>query len=135
MDSILTSVKKTLNLDESYTFFDPEITLHINSVFSILTQLGVGPSTGFMIVDNIATWDHFLEGNLQYSFVKTYFYLKVRLLFDSAGMTGAATDSFKEQIRELEWRINVVRETTAWIPGMPAELPEDEDLILDGGGP
>lgn len=135
MDSILTSVKKTLNLDEDYTFFDPEITLHINSVFSILTQLGVGPSTGFMIEDKTATWDDFLEGNLQYSFVKTYFYLKVRLLFDVANMTGAAIDSFKEQIRELEWRINVVRETTEWLPGTPAPLPWDDELILDGGIP
>ena len=134
MDSILTSVKKTLNLDEDYTFYDPEITLHINSVFSTLTQLGVGPSTGFMIEDKTATWDDFLEGNLEYSFIKTYFFLRVRLLFDPP-TTGYVLDSFKEQLKELEWRINVVRESTEWIPGTPAPLPGDEDLILDGGGP
>lgn len=135
MDSILTSVKKTLNLDEDYTFFDPELTLHINSVFSTLTQLGVGPSTGFMIEDKTTTWDDFLEGNLEYSFVKTYFYLKIRLLFDASSLTGAVLDAYKQQILELEWRINVVRESTAWIPGTPALLPWEEELILDGGGP
>jgi hypothetical protein len=134
VDSILTSVKKTLNLDEDYTFYDPEITLHINSVFSTLTQLGVGPSIGFEIEDKTATWDNFLEGNLQYSFIKSYFFLRVRLLFDPP-TTSYTLDSFDKQLKELEWRINVVRETTAWIPGTPALLPGDEELILDGGGP
>lgn len=134
MDSILTSVKKTLNLDESYTFFDPELMLHINSVFSTLTQLGVGPSIGFMIEDKDAVWDDFLDGDLRYSFIKTYMYLKVRLLFDPA-TGGALLEAYNKQIDQYEWRINVVREGDAWVPGTPATLPGEGELILDGGGP
>lgn len=134
MDSILTSVKKTLNLDESYTFFDPEITLHINSVFSTLTQLGVGPSTGFEIEDKTATWDDFLEGDARFNFVKTYMYLRVRLLFDPPG-TGYLVDAYQKQVDQFEWRINVVREGDDWVPGTPATIPDDGELILDGGGP
>lgn len=134
MDSILTSVKKTLNLDEDYTFFDPEITLHINSVFSTLTQLGVGPELGFEIEDKTATWDNFLEGDLRYSFVKSYMYIKVRMLFDPPA-TGYLVDAYNKQASEYEWRINVVREGDEWVPGTPATIPDDSELILDGGGP
>ena len=41
-ESILTSVKKLLGIDESYTHFDADLIMHINSVFSILGQMGVG---------------------------------------------------------------------------------------------
>lgn len=133
MDSILTSVKKTLGLDEDYTFFDPDVTLHINSVFSTLTQLGVGPATGFEIEDATATWDDFLEGDLRFSFVKTYMNLRVRLVFDPP-TTGYLVEAFQKQIDQFEWRINVVRETDDWVPGTPAEIPDDGELILDGGG-
>jgi len=133
VDSILTSVKKTLNLDEDYTFFDPEITLHINSVFSTLTQLGVGPATGFEIEDKTATWDDFLEGDLRFNFVKSYMYLRVRILFDPP-TTSHLTEAYQKQVDQFEWRINVLRESDDWIPGTPASLPGDEELILDGGG-
>ena len=48
-DSVLTSIKKLLGIAEEYEHFDADLIMHINSVFSILTQLGVGPSKGFMI--------------------------------------------------------------------------------------
>lgn len=48
-ESILTSVKKLLGIDESYTHFDADLIMHINSVFSILGQMGVGPKKGFAI--------------------------------------------------------------------------------------
>ena len=44
MDSILTSIKKLLGITEEYEHFDQDIIMHINSVFSVLTQLGVGPA-------------------------------------------------------------------------------------------
>ena len=44
MDSILTSIKKLLGITEEYDHFDQDLILHINSVFGILTQLGVGPA-------------------------------------------------------------------------------------------
>ena len=38
-ESILTSIKKLLGIDAGYTHFDPDLIMHINSVFSILLAL------------------------------------------------------------------------------------------------
>lgn len=106
MESILTSIKSLLGIEDSYTHFDNQIIMHINSVFSILTQLGVGPSTGFMIHDKSALWSDFISDSSLIEFVKTYTYLKVRLIFDPP--TGSAVlESMKQTISELEFRINV----------------------------
>ena len=51
MESILQSVKKMLGIIPEYTNFDDDIIMHINSVFMILQQLGVGPKEGFAISD------------------------------------------------------------------------------------
>ena len=119
--SILTSVKKVLNVDESYTAFDEDILMHINSVFSTLTQLGVGPATGFAIEDETATWDAFLGTDPRLNNVKTYVCLRVRMLFDPP-TTSYLIDAMKEQIRELEFRMNVYREETAWVDPDPAPV-------------
>ena len=60
-ESILTSVKKLLGIDESYTHFDADLIMHINSVFSILGQMGVGPKKGFAISGADEKWSDFLE--------------------------------------------------------------------------
>lgn len=105
MDSILTSIKKLLGIDEECTDFDIDIIIHINSVFVILQQLGVG-SKIFSIEDNTATWRDYLgEGYDDLSFIKTYMYLKVKLLFDPPN--GSVLESYKKSIDELEFRINV----------------------------
>lgn len=59
-NGILTSVKKLLGIAEEYKHFDEDIIVHINSVFMILTQLGVGPSEGFSINDESAVWTDFI---------------------------------------------------------------------------
>ena len=59
-ESILTSIKKLLGIDENYTHFDADIIMHINSVFSILTQMGVGPANGFSISGKDDTWSAFI---------------------------------------------------------------------------
>lgn len=105
MESILTSIKKLLGIQEEYTNFDNDIIMHINSTFSTLTQLGVGPSNGFIIKDKSSTWDEFISDN-RLECVKSYVYLKVRLLFDPPS-TSAVMDSINRQITEYEWRINV----------------------------
>lgn len=108
MDSILTSIKKLLGIDEECTDFDIDIIIHINSVFVILNQLGVG-SKIFSIEDDTATWRDYLgEGYDDLSFVKTYMYLKVKLLFDPPN--GSVLESYKKSIDELEFRINVAAE-------------------------
>lgn len=106
MDSILTSVKKGLGIEENYTHFDDVLILHINSVLSILTQLGVGPSAGFSIEDKHDDWFDFLQGGqAKIEMIKTYMILKVRLMFDPP-QTSFVVDSINRQISELEWRIN-----------------------------
>ena len=105
MESILTSIKKLLGIQEEYTNFDNDIIMHINSTFSTLTQLGVGPSNGSSIKDKSSTWDEFIS-DTRLECVKSYIYLKVKLLFDPPS-TSAVMDSINRQINEYEWRINV----------------------------
>ena len=113
MDSILTSIKKLLGIEEDYEHFDAEIIIHINSVLMILTQLGVGPSEGFIIEDKSSTWDEFLgeKDIVRLSSVKSFIYLKVRLLFDPPS-SSAVIESTNRLISELEWRLNVAAENT-----------------------
>lgn len=104
--SILTSIKKMLGVAEDYTEFDEDIITHINSVFLNLTQLGVGPEEGFMIEDDTAVWEDFIDDSIRLQAVKTYMYLKVKLLFDPP-LSSSVTESFTRMIAELEWRLNV----------------------------
>lgn len=109
-ESILTSIKKLLGIAEDYEPFDPDIIMHINSVFLILNQLGVGPSDGFSISDKTATWDDFLgEGNKKLEAVKSYMHIKVRLLFDPP-LSSTVTECLNRSASELEWRLNVAAE-------------------------
>ena len=106
MDSILTSVKKLLGLTEEYTAFDADLIMHINSVLAILTQIGVGPSEGFSIEDDVAVWTDFLPANARLDMVKSYTYMKVKLLFDPP-LSSAVIESTNRLTSELEWRIQV----------------------------
>lgn len=105
MDSILTSVKKMLGIAEEYTHFDADLIMHINSVFMILAQLGVGPSEGFFIEDDTTTWDEFIQDKKEINSVKSYVGLKVRLLFDPP-TSSSQIDNANKLINELEWRLN-----------------------------
>ena len=111
MESILTSIKKMLGIAEKYTQYDEDIIIHINSVFMTLTQLGVGPSQGFYIEDASTEWVEFIPDLNKLQAVKTYIYLKVRLLFDPASLGSATLSSYERQIQELEWRLNVIAES------------------------
>ena len=104
--SILDSIKKLLGIPSEATEFDTDILIHINSVFSILTQLGVGPSSGFSIEDSSAEWPDFIGDDARLSDVKSFVYLKTRLLFDPPA-SSAAMDAMNRMASELEWRINV----------------------------
>lgn len=110
MESILTSIKKLLGIAEENTDFDADIIIHINSVFTTLTQLGVGPSEGFYIEDEISEWQEFCSDINKIQAVKTYMYLKVRLLFDPSSIGSSTLAAYERQIQELEWRLNVIAE-------------------------
>ena len=105
-DSILNSIKKLLGLTEDYHYFDADILMHINTAFMVLYQLGVGPSIPFSISDSSAKWSDFMGTSTDINGIKTYIYLKVRLVFDPP-QSSAAMEAIKQNIAELEWRLNV----------------------------
>lgn len=105
MESILTSIKLLLGITEDYEAFDQQIIAHINSVFMILTQLGVGPPEGFMITSKVDIWDEFISDDKKMQIVKSYMYLKVKMLFDPPS-SSAVIDSSNRMINEFEWRLN-----------------------------
>lgn len=104
MDSILNSIKKLLGMETDYTAFDTDIIMHINSVFTILYQLGVGrdPTTPFHIEDASSKWVDFIDDG-QVELVKSYIYMKVKLIFDPP-QNSALLTAMKETIAEFEWR-------------------------------
>jgi len=127
MDSILTSIKKLLNLAEDYEYFDADIIIHINSVFATLHQLGVGPKDPFKITNKDQKWSDFIQDNDKIESVKTYVYLKVRLLFDPPA--GSAADAFLQQANEYEWRLNAAADD--WEEPID-EGGEDDETTDDG---
>ena len=106
--SILQSVKQMLGIYEQETAFDVELVMHINSVFSILNQLGVGPDDGFMITGDTETWDEFLTAShvdpKKIQMVKSYVYQKTKIIFDPPS-TGVLNEALERQIKEMEWRL------------------------------
>lgn len=105
-DSILNSVKKLLGITEEYTVFDMDLIIHINSVFMILNQLGVGPEKPFTITDAEGKWSDFIGEVDNIESVKTYLFMKVRMLFDPP-QSSAVIEATNNLIREMEWRLNV----------------------------
>ena len=105
-DSILTSVKKLLGITEECTDFDSDIIMHINSTLMILTQIGVGPPEGFFIEDETVSWVDFIEDINKLEAVKTYVYMRVRLMFDPPS-SSAVMEAMNRTISELEWRLNL----------------------------
>lgn len=110
MESILTSIKKLLGIEEDYEHFDHDIIMHINTVFSDLAQLGVGPSDGFMIENRDAVWNDFVSDSAKLQAVKSYMHLRVKLLFDPPS-SSAVLASYERQIDKFEWRLNAAAET------------------------
>ena len=103
MDNILASIKKLLGINPEYKVFDDEITIHINSVFMILNQLGLGPDGGFAIVNGYEKWSDYCDSKNENA-VRTFVYLKVRLMFDPP-TSSALMDSINNMLAELEWRL------------------------------
>lgn len=106
MESILVSIKKLIGLTEEYVQYDTDIITHINTVFAILHQLGVGPVNGFVIRDKSTCWCEYTGDEVFLESVKSYIYLKVKLIFDPP-QSSAHIETMKQEIAELEWRLNV----------------------------
>lgn len=105
MDSILTSIKKLLGIDGEYTAFDADLIMHINSVFMILAQMGIGPSNGYRITGSSELWNDYLPADTKnLESIKTYIAQKVRLMFDPP-TSSIVMECTKQVIDELEWRL------------------------------
>jgi hypothetical protein len=124
--SILTSTKKVLNIASDDTSFDLDIMTFINSAFSTLNDLGVGPDAGYVIEDDEPEWSDLGLDMVQLSQVKTYVWLRVRMMFDPP-QTSYLQQAMTDQIASHEWRLNARREAIAWQdPNPPAVVVIDE---------
>jgi hypothetical protein len=119
LDSILTSVKKLLGIPEADTNFDLDIIIHINTALMVLKQIGVGPTTEFVVEDDTSLWSEFLTDLTNLQGVKTYVYFKVRMAFDPPS-TGILVDALSKQIEELGYRLNMITE-----PRIPVIVEEE----------
>lgn len=122
-NSILTSTKKILGIEADYEVFDLDIITHINSSLSIVSQLGVGPVEGFAIEDDLPEWTDLGIPQNQLSLVRTYVFLRVRLLFDPPA-TSFLIEAMNKQVQEHEQRLSIFREALIPLPEEP--LPEEE---------
>ena len=104
MDSILNDIKKLLGITDDYHAFDTDIIIHINTAFSILNDMGIGPEEPFSIINSENQWSEFISDDKTLLKVKTYIYHKVKLLFDPPS-SSSVSESYNNQIKELEWRM------------------------------
>ena len=124
-DSILDSIKKLIGTSVEYDVFDSDLIMHINSAFMILCQIGIGPTTPFRIYDRFSTWQDFLSDRDHFQSVIDYVYLRCKLIFDPPS-SSFVLSSYKEQLNELEWRLNVMAETPTWSEPIQEETEDDE---------
>lgn len=127
--SILNDIKKMLGLESDYKPYDTDITILINGCMMTLQQYGVGPKQGFILTDASQTWDDFFaeSGGKMLEAVKTYIYLKVKMVFDPPGTT-FVMDAFKETCQEIEWRLKEQMES------YPGDIPRVEADPSDSSG-
>lgn len=114
-ESILISIKKLLNIDVNDTAFDTDIVVLINGEFMTLQQLGIGPEEGFSLDTSNAyskCWTDFFDDPRLIDSVKTFVYMRVRMIFDPPASSVVA-DAINARISEVEWRLNVWAEQKA----------------------
>lgn len=133
VNSILTSTKKILGVGADYAAFDIDIITHINSSLSIISQIGIGPEAGFFIVDDEAEWSDIGLPDNQLALLRTYVYLKVRMLFDPPS-TSFVIDAMNKQIAEHEARLSYYRENllTTPTPSVEDDYEIEEGAIFGG---
>lgn len=104
-DSILMTIRKLVCGDPYADHFDTDLLVHINTCFSILNQLGVGPENGFTVTDETQSWSSYSDNDRILNMVKTYVTLKVRVIFDPP-LTSSVLEAMNKEISQLEWRLN-----------------------------
>jgi hypothetical protein len=136
--SILKSTKKVLQIGLDDESFDLDILTHINSAFSTLHQVGIGPFAGFAVEDDESVWADFVDPGPMQNLVKTCIYLRVRILFDPPTNPPLLT-AMEKQIEEHIFRLSVMREETDWVDPDPVvgsldDLFEGHVPVIDAGG-
>ena len=111
MDSILNTIKKMLGIDSDDTDFDVDIMIHINSITPNLSQMGIGPTNGYIVTSSEQLWSDYIDSSIiNLEGVKTYIYLKTKLIFDPP--TNSTTiEAINKNLSELEWRMMLAIET------------------------
>ena len=104
--SILNTIKALIGSDADYDVFDQDIIVFINGALATLTQLGVGPPSGFRITGAQEQWSDFLGEATDLESVKSYIYMKVKMAFDPPS-SSSVLNAYQESCKELEWRLNV----------------------------
>ena len=121
-NSILRSTKKVLGISLDDDSFDLDIIVDINTALSVLQTEGSG--LFWQIEDETAEWGHLVTDSVQVGLIRAIVFLRVKILFDPP-QTSYLLAAYEEQIKELEWRLNVMREDTSWVDPNPPPIPEE----------
>lgn len=125
MESILLTIKKMLAIESDFDGFDTDIIVAINTAFMSLNQLGIGPEDGYSINDTEKKWSDYFGAKINLEGVKTYIYLKTRLIFDPPS-NSFLVDAIARQIEELEHRL--IDQMEFFVTD-PLPLPPPEPLL------
>lgn len=104
-ETILSDIKRMLGIQPEVDEFNIDVTSHINGAFLALNQLGIGPSTPF-VIDATTEWPSF-ETIIPKNVVLDYLYLKTKLVFDPPTASNIY-EAYKDRIAELEFRMNIM---------------------------
>ena len=110
-ESILTSIKVMVGIEEDDDSFDTDIISFINNAFALLRRVGAGPKEGFIINDDTTTWSEFTDDKVVFALSKTYVYQKVKLEFDATSLSSAVIEAMKRSNAETEYTLNLHVET------------------------
>ena len=110
-DSILDTIKKLIGIDSEDDSFDVDILTAINSTIPALSQMGIGPKKGYIVLSRDNTWtDYIPNQTINLEGVKTYIYLKTKMIFDPPA-NSTTIEAFNKVMSELEWRMMLSVET------------------------
>jgi len=106
IDNILIDIKKLIGLLEEDDSFDVDVLININNAIDTLWELGV-INKPYNRVQNDTTWTQIFGNECsQLDMIKTYIYLKTKLIFDPP-LNASLLESLRENIRETEYRLNI----------------------------
>lgn len=123
-ESVLLSTKKVLNIPGTQDAFDQDILTHVNSAFSVLSQLGLLVEEGVYVDDEALTWADLELPDPWIQLIRTYVFLNTQLLFDPP-TTSFLLAARKQQLDEHVWRLSMLREYSI----REEESDEDDDEL------